>query len=214
MVGHEEVEALLAGAGEHLTRLEETYGHSLEAKEVTHRLKSRIRGVLEGQRSALDRLAVLLTERFGDPKAASRATYPLADGPDALDAAIDASMPGVRKARPDVTAEIGRWQPHNRPSLAALRLLTEGWHRRRLTPQVRKEHVSPGGTMMVDPQVGQWSPGFQGPTIYPVPGGQAEHETYVDWRFAELDAPVLATLRELQEHVAAAVRAVLAAASR
>ena len=75
MIDRADIDALLEDADEQLERVRDLYEKSLREKEVPTKLKTRIKNVVENQRSALEYLAHAIYERHGDGKGA-KSYYP------------------------------------------------------------------------------------------------------------------------------------------
>jgi len=107
----------------------------LELQRVSPTLRSNVNAFLQNQRLALDHLAarVAAVSGLGD----AHVHYPLAPDAPRFEISIDKNMPGVRQARPDVTAAVAKHQPYTDPALGRLRELLLDVKRQRLTPRSR-----------------------------------------------------------------------------
>ena len=119
----EDIAALLADAKEQITRtLPQLHNEALANQDVRPRFRARIKSVLEQQRSALDYLAVEITNRYGTPK--GLIYYPLAQSDANFSFEMDHKMPGVRPARQDIESAIKKWQPYQ-PGMEWMRELNQ-----------------------------------------------------------------------------------------
>jgi hypothetical protein len=192
------------------------YSDTLRAKEVSGKLRTKIKNVLENQRSALEYLAARMTDAYGKRK--GNIYYPLAQSEPEFDAAIDSTMPKVRDTRQDIADEIKKHQPYNTPELKELSALTRENKHNRLTPQTKTESVRrevrgpTGGGVSWDPGSVEFGSGvvIMGEPVDPVTQRTASTReiTYVDWRFEELNLSVLETLRGIQSVVREAITAI------
>jgi hypothetical protein len=98
-----------------------------------------VKNVLENQRSALDYLAVGITEKYGTPK--GFLYYPLAQSETDFAAQMNSKMPGVAAARPDIADAIKRHQPYlaTHEWLRQLNRLTREHKHNRLSVQLVRE---------------------------------------------------------------------------
>lgn len=136
----EDIEALLADARDQLEALRVLHDQALEDPKVRKRFQTRVKNILEHQRSALDYLAVGLTEEFGTPK--GKIYYPLAQSKDEFPAEMESKMPGVAGAKPSVARQIEWHQPfapHHGHMFRELNQLARQQKHNRLTLQIVKE---------------------------------------------------------------------------
>ena len=111
MIDRVDIDALIDDAGEQLERVRELYEDSLREKEVPGKLRTRIKNVLENQRSALEYLANAIYERYGDGTDA-RVYYPVTDAATAFGGTFDRLLPGVAANAPTVRDAIEARQPY------------------------------------------------------------------------------------------------------
>jgi len=140
MSDRSDIDALIEDAAEQLDRVRELYEASLRAKEVPAKLRTRIKNVLENQRSALEYMAHAIYEAHGDGKG-KNSYYPVAASLTEFPGYFNKVMSGVATNCPDVRDAIEARQPY-RPGyewLTHLSLLTNENKHRRLTPQTRTE---------------------------------------------------------------------------
>jgi hypothetical protein len=209
----EDIEALLNEADESLAEFEGIYQETLAAKKQGYKLKPKMKGILEHQRSALDYLAHEIRERDGT-KNKAKTYYPSAHKPQDFNQRIGACMPGVRQARPDIAAAIERhqaYQPGHEWLQWLYDLANENKHRV-LSPlqpdegtryefdgltvitssRTKLKHPTLGSEISVEEMVGQHANASEG--------------VWVDWMLTKPHRPLLQTLQEIQ----AGVRAVVA----
>jgi len=131
--------ALLQEADEQIEALKALHDEALGNSNVRSRFKTRIKGVLENQRSALDYLAVGLTNEVGSPKGSIY--FPLAQSDDEFDTHMEGRMPGVAAAAPHIADAIRQHQPYHPGNewLRNLSRLTRQQKHNRLTLQVVRE---------------------------------------------------------------------------
>src|SRR5664280_348617 len=106
----DDITALLDDANEQLQNAGGLHDQALGDDNVRRRFRTRVKNVLENQRSALDYLAVGITEKYGTPK--GFLYYPLAQSETDFAAQMNSKMPGVAAARPDIADAIKRHQPY------------------------------------------------------------------------------------------------------
>jgi hypothetical protein len=209
----------------------ELYDQTLREKEVPAALQTRIKNVVENQRSALEYLAHGIYERHGDGKG-SNSYYPVANVATEFGGLFEHHLPGVAGNAPKVRDAIKARQPYE-PGYEWLRhlvLLTNENKHRRLTPQARTEthrvraETPGGGAVEWTPNTGQGGVTFgSGVSIggvpvdprtqRPVPSPtQTVTETiYVDWLFEDPQLSARATLETIQESLPRLVDDVVAA---
>lgn len=208
----DEITALLDEADEQLTYIAATYQDSLNQHKLPGLLKVKIKNCIENQRSALDYLGRMVTERYGNGEFRY---YPLAQHPDEFAATMDKNLPGVTAARPDIGEAFERWQPYGQPWLRTLNQLARGNKHNTFTPQTRRaeprREVRRGGGVAVS-----WDPGGvkfgSGVSIMDEPVDPATQRTpstvdviYVAWFFDDPNVSVIPTLRDFQSKVRALV---------
>src|SRR4051794_2940679 len=118
----DDINALLNDAEEQIEAVEDLHDVALTDPITLQRFKTRIKNVLEAQRSALDYLAVGLTETFGKPK--GLIYFPLAQAADEFPDVMDRHMPGVATARKEIAVAIEKHQPYH-PNMDSLRHLNQ-----------------------------------------------------------------------------------------
>ena len=133
----EDIDLLLRDADEQLEVAAALHDPALEDNAARGRFRTRVKNVLENQRSALDYLAVAITERYGHRRGLTY--YPLAQSQGQLKAEIDSKMPGVRVNRPDIAEAIARHQPYDQEWLQNLSRLTREQKHNRLSVQLVRE---------------------------------------------------------------------------
>lgn len=133
----DDIAALLDDAAEQMRTAEKLHDEALDNADARSRFKTRVKNVLENQRSALDYLAVGITKEYGTPK--GLIYYPLAQSEDEFAAVMERKMPGVTAAQPDIAAAIQRHQPYNNEWLRELSQLTREQKHNQLTLQIVDE---------------------------------------------------------------------------
>jgi hypothetical protein len=138
----EDIAALLADAREQIDGpLSQLHDEAPANASARGRFRARVKSVLEQYRSALDYLAVDITNRYGKPT--GLIYYPLAQSDSNFAAEMDNKMPGVRVARPAVADAIRGWQPY-KPGIEWLRQLNQlarEQKHNRLTLQMVRETI-------------------------------------------------------------------------
>lgn len=134
-----DIQALLAEADAQIVALKRFHDDALNDPNARRPFKAKIKNVLENQRSALDYLAVGVTEQVGTPK--GLIYYPLAQSPSEFPTLFEAKMPGVAVANKHVMAAIERHQPYspNHEWLRHLNQLTREQKHNRFTQQLVRE---------------------------------------------------------------------------
>jgi hypothetical protein len=135
-----DIAALLDDAAEQIKIAALLHDKALTNPTARGPFKSRIKNILENQRSALDYLAVAITERYGTP-GKGFIYYPLAASPQEFPQTMDSKMPGVAVNRPDIATKIEAYQPYQ-PMMQWLRTLnqlTREQKHNRLTAQLVRE---------------------------------------------------------------------------
>lgn len=136
----EDINALLIDAREQMEVAEGLHNQALDDPRVRNRFKSRVKNVLENQRSALDYLAAGLTSDFGTGKR-GKIYYPLAQSESEFASLMEGNMPGVATAKPaiaDVVEQHQPYQPHHE-ALRELNQLAREQKHNRLTWQIVRE---------------------------------------------------------------------------
>jgi hypothetical protein len=135
----DDIVALLNDSQEQLTLVESLCDQALDDQTARSRLTTRVKNVLENQRSALDYLAVGLTREFGTRKGAIY--YPLAQDDNEFPELMEKWMPGVAGAQPAIAGAIRRHQPYQQGQewLRELNQLTRQQKHNELTPQIVQE---------------------------------------------------------------------------
>jgi hypothetical protein len=106
----DDIAAILDDAQEQTKALQALHDEALDKEAARPRFRARVKSVLEQERSALDYLAVEITNRYGAPK--GLIYYPLAQNMYDFPAEIEKKMPGVAAAVPKVATAIEKWQPY------------------------------------------------------------------------------------------------------
>ncbi len=135
----DDIVALLDDAEEQLKLAATLHDSALANPTARGPFKTRIKNILENQRSALDYLAVAITKEYGTPK--GLIYYPLAPEESQFDGEMDRKMPGVAEAEPQIADAIKRFQPY-RPDgewLRQLNRLTREQKHNRLSTQIVKQ---------------------------------------------------------------------------
>src|SRR5271165_4267534 len=101
MVDRTDIDAVVDDASEQLALVAEMYAGTLEEQKVSAKLRTRIKNIVENQRSALEYLAHAIYEHYGDGKG-KKVYYPLANGPTQFPGLFDARVPGVAANCPKV----------------------------------------------------------------------------------------------------------------
>ena len=135
----DDIQALLTDADNQIEVVKELHDKALIDASVRSQFKTRIKNILENQRSALDYLAVAITKQYGTPK--GLLYYPLAQNQDEFPAEMDRKMPGVAAAEPGIAAAIERHQPYHpiMEWLRELNQLTREQKHNQLSPQLVRE---------------------------------------------------------------------------
>jgi len=212
-----DIDALIEDAAEQLEVIRSLYDATLHEREASRRLKTRIKNVLENQRSAI-------VERHGDPKRHSY--YPVAPTPSKFPDAFKRTLPDVKSAK--IRKAIETRQPYQAGYewLADLVTLTNENKHRRLSPQTRREQrrirAETSGTLVEwSPSNVRFGPGVRigGVPVNPATQRPVSSPTqtiteivYVDWLFQEPAASALGTLTRIQDSLPALIDEVLAAA--
>lgn len=105
----DDIMALLADARAAIGEAEHLHHAALTDASLRPAFRTKVKTILEHQRSALDYLAVGITHRYGSPK--GNIYYPLAQGSADFAAQMKLKMPGVETAAPTVAAAIRSFQP-------------------------------------------------------------------------------------------------------
>ncbi len=220
-----DIDALIDDADEQLRLVRGMYERSLREKEVPARLQTRIKNVVENQRSALEYLAHGIHQQFGDGE--RKPYYPIVRSPVDFPSLFNQHLSGVAEYCPAVRDAIEVRQPYQEGYewLHYLALLTNENKHRRLTPQTRTEQVrvrvemQGAGTVEYGPGVTFGSgvsiggvpvdPATQRPV--PSPTQTITETTYVDWVFDDPPLSALRTLEQIQQGLPPLVSGVLAA---
>jgi hypothetical protein len=139
MTTMDDINALLDDADEQIGVIQALHDPALSDEKERRRFRTRVKNVLENQRSALDYLSVGITEKYGKPK--GLIYYPLAQSEQDFAAQMDGKMPGVAAARPDIADAIKRRQPYLQTHewLRQLNQLTREHKHNRLAVQMVRE---------------------------------------------------------------------------
>lgn len=106
----DDIAAILDDAQEQMGALQALHDEALDKEAARPRFRARVKSVLEQERSALDYLAVEITNRYGTPR--GLIYYPLAQSAHDFPMVMEQKMPGVAAAAPKVATAIEKWQPY------------------------------------------------------------------------------------------------------
>lgn len=230
-----DAKSLIQHAEEELPKIRQAYSESLNTKSIGARLLVEIKNFCENLRSSLDFAAHGLFEQHCAPSAKKPKIYfPYATAKQSRaefeqSGRIDACIPGLSAARPDVVAlllEIQHFGSRGYKWLPAFMELTNENKHQRLVPQVRREskelRISGGGASIALGQGASISLGAGasisiGGAIVPggqtfdvnrppqVQGGRVEVITWVSFHFETNGEPVIpfleTSLKGVQEIV-------------
>jgi hypothetical protein len=199
------IEALLRKANVDFVELKTAYESSLHEKHVSEDLKVSIKNIFENLRSCLDYLAQDIFETHcGTAKKPDRLYFPIRATSGEFIQTISKDYPNLQATATLVYDILEAAQPFNDPWLGQFNKLNNHNKHQDLVEQTRTEarHVSVsrnGGSV-------SWGPGvtfgsgvsvmgvpIDPRTQMPVPNTAAKTEvvTWVDFRFIEIDQPVL-----------------------
>jgi hypothetical protein len=199
------IEALLKRASTDAANLPAAYQASLHAKHIADDLRVQIKTIFENLRSCLDYMAHDIFEgKCLGAKKPSRLYFPIRQTAVEFKQAVTSDFPGLMTSAPALVSAVEAVQPYKDPWLGKFNKLNNHNKHQDLVEQTRTETrhvtVSRGGASA------SWGPGVTfGPgvsvvgvpidprTQMPVPNNVAETTvvTWVDFRFAEVDEPVL-----------------------
>ncbi len=199
------IRALLKKAASEFSELRKAYEASLHEKLVREDFKVSIKNVFENLRSSLDYLAHDIFEAHCNAsKMPDKLYFPIRHTPPEFNAAIGKDYPGLPSAAKPVFDLLESIQPYKDPWLGQFNKLNNHNKHQDLVEQTRIEArhvtVSGGGGSV------SWTPGvtFTGNvgvmgvridprTQLPVPNNSVKTQVtiWVDFRFKELDLPVL-----------------------
>jgi hypothetical protein len=136
----DDIVTLLQDAEEQIEELKPLHDAALDDASVRGKFKARVKNVLEHERSALDFLAVGITNDFGTPKK-GKIYYPLANHDADFPSTIGSKMPGVAVALPAVADAIRKHQPYQPHGewLREFNRLTRQQKHNRLSVQIVKQ---------------------------------------------------------------------------
>lgn len=215
------IEALLQRANADFQRLQAEYQASLTEKRVRDDLKVSIKNMFENLRSCLDYMAQDIFEiHCPHAKKPDRLYFPIRSTAAEFASATAKDFPGLQQNAKDVYDALEAVQPHANPWLGQFNKLNNHNKHQNLAEQTRTESrrvtVSGAGGGSVS-----WGPGVRfGPgvrvlgvpidpaTQMPVPNSQVKTDVkiWVDFRFAEIDQPVLPFLQASIQQVDALFR--------
>lgn len=135
----DDIQALLDDARAQIALAGTLHDKALTTPQARGPFKTRIKNILEAERSVLDYLAVELTNRHGTPR--GLIYYPLSQDEPGFDDEMENKMPGVAANRPDIADAIKKhqpWQP-NGEWLRELNQLTREQKHNRLSTQIVKQ---------------------------------------------------------------------------
>lgn len=199
------IEALLKRASADATNLMSAYRASLDAKHISDDLRVQIKTIFENLRSCLDYMAHDIFEsKCSGAKKPGRLYFPIRQSAAEFHHAVASDFPGLTTTAPSVLAAIEAAQPYKDPWLGKFNKLNNHNKHQDLVEQTRTETrevtVSRAGGSV------SWGPGvtfgsgvsvmgvpIDPRTQMPVPNNVAETNviTWVDFRFVEVDEPVL-----------------------
>lgn len=200
------IQALLARAKQDFSTLKAAYDASLHEKQVQEDLKVSIKNIYENLRSCLDYIAHDCFEKFcSASKKSDRLYFPIRPTANEFKSAVTKDFPGLDASAPKVYALLEAVQPYNAGWLGKFNKLNNHNKHQDLVEQTRTEErrvtVSRGGGSV------SWGSGVtfgSGVSVMGVPVNPAtqmpipnsvtttEVVVWVDFRFAEIDEPVLA----------------------
>ena len=209
------IEALLTKANTDFNALKEAYESSLDEKHVREDLKVSIKNIFENLRSCLDYIAQDTFETHC-PTATKpdRLYFPIRTAATDFRQAVSKDFPGLEATASVVYTLLDSVQPYRDPWLAQFNKLNNHNKHQDLVEQTRSEarHVTvsgSGGSVSWGPGV-TFGPGvsvvgvpMDPKTQLPVPNMVAKTEivTWVDFRFNEIDQPVLTFTESSIQHV-------------
>jgi hypothetical protein len=199
------IEALLKRATADAAGLESSYQTSLHAKHISDDLRVQIKTIFENLRSCLDYMAHDIFEsKCSGVNKPSRLYFPIRHSAAEFQQALTSDFPALAASTPIVSAAIEAVQPYNDPWLGKFNKLNNHNKHQDLVEQTRTEArqvtVSRGGGSV------SWGPGvtfgsgvsvmgvpIDPRTQMPMPNNlvQTNVVTWVDFRFVEVDEPVL-----------------------
>jgi len=199
------IEALLKRAAEDAAGLQAAYQASLHSKRISDELRVQIKTIFENLRSCLDYMAHDVFEsKCPHAEKSNRLYFPIRQSAAEFQQALAKDFPGLAASAPSVAAAIEAVQPYNDPWLGNFNRLNSLNKHQNLVEQTRTEArqvtVSRGGGSV------SWGPGVtfgSGVSVMgvpidprsqlPVPNNlvQTNLVTWVDFRFVEVDEPVL-----------------------
>ncbi|HTX30109.1 MAG TPA: hypothetical protein VMD09_01925 [Solirubrobacteraceae bacterium] len=139
MASLEDIAALLDDAEDQLRTAQTLHDQAFKKSIARSQFKARVKNILEAQRSALDYLAVEITNQRGTPK--GLIYYPLAQSASEFDGEMNGKMPGVMANAPDIAKAVEARQPFQ-PGydwLRDLNQLTREQKHNRLSTQLIRE---------------------------------------------------------------------------
>lgn len=141
MAWMDDIRALLEDASEQMEILVALHERALAHAGARSRFRTRVKNVLENHRSALDYLAVGLTNEHGSPSKSFVVYFPLAQSPGEFPAVMESRMPGVAAAKPKIAEAIERHQPYQPGNewLSHLNKLTREQKHNALSAQIVRE---------------------------------------------------------------------------
>lgn len=199
------IEALLARAKKDFSELQESYEASLREQHVSEDLKVSIKNIYENLRSCLDYIAHDTFEKFcATSRKPARLYFPIRQTDIEFKQAISKDFPTLHSNSPGIYACLEAVQPFNSDWLGKFNKLNNHNKHQDLAEQTRTEdrHV----TVSQGDSAVSWSSGVTyGPgvsilgvaidhrTQMPVENSTVKTEVvvWVDFRFSEIDEPVL-----------------------
>ena len=199
------IRALLGSAEADAAGLKVAYQDSLDAKQVSDVLRVRIKTILENLRSCFDYMAHDIFEsKYPGANKPNRLYFPIRQSAIEFQKALAADFPDLIASAPLVYAALEAVQPYNDPWLGKFNKLNNHNKHENLVEQIRTEArqvtVARGGGSV------SWGPGVTfgaGVSVMGVPIDphtqmlvpntvvQTNVVTWVGFRFADIDEPVL-----------------------
>jgi len=209
------IEALLRKAKQDSSSLKAAYEASLHEKHVREDLKVAIKNIFENLRSCLDYMAQDIFDAHSSAaKKPDRLYFPIRSTPVEFSTAVTRDFPGLTASSQAVVAAMEAAQPYRDPWLGQFDKVNNLNKHQDLVEQTRTEvrhvTVSRGGGSV------SWGPGvtfgagvsvmgvpIDPRTQMPVPNNEVRTEVqiWVDFRFKEIDQPVLSFVELSQVRV-------------
>jgi hypothetical protein len=219
------VEALLKKASSDYATLKTAYQSSLHEKVIRADLKVEIKNIFENLRSCLDYMAHDIFDAFcAGSKMPDRLYFPIRATANEFSQAINKDYPNLQVSASAVFNVLDSVQPYRDPWLGQFNKLNNQNKHQDLVPQTRTESrrvtvTGPGGGSV------SWGPGVKygsgvsvmgvpidPRTQMPVPNDTTKTEVviWVDFRFQDIDQPVLPFVEQSLRNVEKMYRDLLA----